>query len=139
MVSILRSDKVGAGKGLMQSVKEYLDAHKVEIMLETPAKRLVTNDQGEVVGLIATSNGKDIAIQANRGEILGTGGFDFNKKMMTAYLRGPIYFSAAVPTNTGDGHLMGMAVGADLRNMNSAWGLPGYVAKEGSYQGETDW
>jgi 3-oxosteroid 1-dehydrogenase len=139
MVSILRTDKVGSGKGLMQSIKEYLDAHKVEIMLETPAKRLVTNDAGEVVGVIATSNGKDIAIQANRGVILGTGGFDFNKAMMTAYLRGPIYFSASVPTNTGDGHLMGMAIGADLGNMNSAWGLPGYVAKEGSFQGETDW
>jgi 3-oxosteroid 1-dehydrogenase len=141
MVSILRADKVGAGKGLMQSIKEYLDAHKdkVEIMLETPAKRLVTNDTGDVVGVIATSNGKDIAIQANRGVILGTGGFDYNKEMMTAYLRGPIYFSAAVPTNTGDGHLMGMAVGADLRNMNSVWGLPGYVVKPGSFQGETDW
>jgi 3-oxosteroid 1-dehydrogenase len=139
MVSILRADKVGAGKGLMQTIKEYLDAHNVEILLETPGKRLVTNDNGDVLGIIAISNGKEIAIQANRGVILGTGGFDYNKDMMTAYLRGPIYFSVAVPTNTGDGQLMGMAIGADLRNMNSCWGLPGYVAKPGSFQGETDW
>jgi succinate dehydrogenase/fumarate reductase flavoprotein subunit len=140
LVNPLRADKVGGGKGLMLFVKEYFDAHpNVEVMLETPGKRLVTNDKGEVVGIIATSNGKEIAIRANRGIVLGTGGFDFNKDMLTAYLRGPIYFSVSVPTNTGDGHQMGMAIGADLRNMNSAWGLPGYVVKEGSFQGEADW
>ena len=134
-VHSLRSDNVSAGKGLMQSIKEFLDAHKVEIMLETPGKRLVTNDNGDVIGVIAVSNGKEIAIQANRGVILGTGGFDFNKEMMTAYMRGPIYFSASVPTNTGDGHLMGMAIGADLRNMNSCWGLAWLRRQVGSYQG----
>jgi len=127
--SAFSADKVGAGAGLTKSMKEYLDAHtdKVEIMLETPAKSLVTNDNGDVIGVIATSNGKDIAIQAKRGVVLGTGGFDWNKDMMAAYMRGHIYFSAAVPTNTGDGQIMGMAIGADLRNMNSCWGLPGYV------------
>jgi succinate dehydrogenase/fumarate reductase flavoprotein subunit len=134
-----RADKTTSGKALMLNAREALEARKAEIMLETPAKRLVTNEKGEVIGIIAESNGKEIAIKANLGVVLGTGGFDFNKEMTTAYLRGPIYFSVAVPTNTGDGHLMGMAVGADLRNMNSAWGLPGYMPKPGTTQSVADW
>jgi 3-oxosteroid 1-dehydrogenase len=59
--------------------------------------------------------------------------------MTKAFLRGPIFWSNAVTTNTGDGHLMGMAIGADLGNMNSVWGLPGYMPKTGSMQGEADW
>ena len=129
MVSILRSDKVGAGIGLMTSIKEVLDAHKVQIMLQTPGKRLITDSTGAVIGIVAESNGKEIAIKADRGVILGTGGFDFNQDMVKAFLRGPIYFSAAVPTNTGDGQIMGMAIGANLRNMNSCWGLPGYATQ----------
>jgi succinate dehydrogenase/fumarate reductase flavoprotein subunit len=141
MVSILRDDKVGAGKGLIQSIREYLDQHKdkVEILLETPARRLVTDATGAVLGVIAANNGAEIAIKANRGVLLGTGGFDYNKDMATAYLRGPLYFSVAVAGNTGDGHLMAQAIGADLRNMNSVWGLPGYVSKPGSFVGEADW
>ena len=129
MVSILRSDKVGAGMGLMTSIKEVLDAHNVPIMLQTPGKRLITDATGAVIGIVAESNGKEIAIKADRGVILGTGGFDFNQDMVKAFLRGPIYFSAAVPTNTGDGQIMGMAIGANLRNMNSCWGLPGYATQ----------
>lgn len=139
LVNPLRTDKVGGGKGLMMFAKEAIDARKIEVLLETPGKRLVTNENGEVVGILADSNGKEIAIRAKRGVVLGTGGFDFNKEMTTHFLRGPIYFSVAVPTNTGDGHLMGMAIGADLRNMNSCWGLPGYLPKPGTNQVETDW
>jgi 3-oxosteroid 1-dehydrogenase len=140
MVSILRADKVGAGKGLVTSIKEVLDAHKVPIMLQTPGKRLITDDTGAVIGIVAESNGAEVAIKANRGVILGTGGFDFNKDLRIAYLRGPIYFSAAVPTNTGDGQLMGMAIGADLRNMNSCWGLPGYITQANTFTAvDLDW
>lgn len=140
MVSILRSDKVGAGAGLIKSIKEVLDAHNVQIMLQTPGKRLVTDATGAVLGIVAESNGKEIAIKANRGVILGTGGFDFNKDMRTAYLRGPISFSAAVPTDTGDGQIMGMAIGADLRNLNSCWGLPGYVTQPDTFTAvDLDW
>jgi succinate dehydrogenase/fumarate reductase flavoprotein subunit len=56
--------------------------------------------------------------------VLASGGFDHNQSMASNFLRGPLYYTSAVPSNTGDGHLMGMALGAGLRHMNERWGWP---------------
>ncbi|MBI9046855.1 MAG: FAD-binding protein [Anaerolineaceae bacterium] len=128
------------GAQIMYGVfKATLEEMGVEILLETPGKKLITNDAGEVIGIIAELDGEDIAIKANKGVILGTGGFDFNKEMTHHFLRGPIYVSNSVSTNTGDGHIMGMELGADLRNMNESWGLPAFLLDEETLKGEVDW
>lgn len=132
-------DKQSGGLAFYAYAQKALDARKVEVLLETPGKRLVVNEQGQVIGILAESQGKEIAIKANRGVVLGTGGFEFNPEMRAAFLRGPIFYSNGAVTNTGDGHLMGMAVGAALGNMNSFWGLPGYVNDEKAFRGEGDW
>ena len=100
---------------------------------------MITNDTGEVIGITAEGVNGTMNIKAKKGVILGTGGFDYNKEMANAYLRGPILASNAVTTNTGDGHLMAMELGADLRNMNSCWGLPFYPLNLDKMQGEPDW
>lgn len=127
------------GMGLWAKLREICDQIGIEIMLDTAGKKLITNEAGEVIGLYADSMGSQMAIRAKKGVILGTGGFDHNKEMTAAYLRGPIYVSNAVNTNTGDGHLMGMAIGADLRNMNESWGLPSFPIDEETLKGEVDW
>lgn len=111
----------------------------IEILMETAATELITNEAGEVIGVRAEGASGPLTIKAKKGVILGTGGFDFNKEMTTAFLRTPIFASNAVPTNTGDGHLMAMALGADLRNMQSYWGLPFYPLDEEKLVGEADW
>ena len=134
-----RSVRVGGGGVLMKKMKAAIDARGIEVMFETPGKRLITNGDGEVIGIIAESNGKEIAIKARRGVIIGTGGFEHNKEMVLHFLRGPIHCANTVPTSTGDGHLMGMAVGADLRNMNECWGLPFFKPNPDVFRGEADW
>ena len=129
---------VGA-QGAFAMYKAALDEMGVEIMFETPGKKLLTNDAGEVIGIVAESAGSEIRIKANKGVILGTGGFDHNKEWTQHFLRGPIFWSNAVVTNTGDGHVMGMELGASLRNMNESWGLPGFVLDFDKLQGEADW
>ena len=111
----------------------------IEILTETTVKDLITNAAGEVIGVIAESASGPMNVKAKKGVILGTGGFDFNKEMATAFLRTPIFASNAVPTNTGDGHLMGMKLGADLRNMQSYWGLPFFQPEKEGAIGEADW
>lgn len=123
-----------------QRFRETCDAIGIEVMLETAGKSLVMNDNGEVIGVIAIDlNGDDYPIHARKAVILGTGGFDYNKEMTTGFLRGPIFGSNAVRTNTGDGHLMGIAVGAALANMNSCWGLPFFPLDSENLQGVEDW
>lgn len=127
------------GGGLYKAFRAAVDEMGIEILFETAAKELVTNESGEVIGLLADTADGEIAIKAKKAVIIGTGGFDYNKTWVTHYLRGPIYFSNAVPTNTGDGHLMGMLIGASMRNMNESWGLPGFVMDFDKMQGEVDW
>ncbi|PKO08504.1 MAG: hypothetical protein CVU40_15100 [Chloroflexi bacterium HGW-Chloroflexi-2] len=127
------------GGGAWQIFRETVDGLGIEVMLETAGKELVTNANGEVIGIKAEGIDGPLAIKAKKGVILGTGGFDFNHEMTTAFLRGPIYVSNSVRTNTGDGHLMGMALGADLRNMNSCWGLPSMPLDKEKLLGEVDW
>ena len=138
-VNIVREDGVGGGRGLWMSLKEACDERGIEILFDTAGKKLVTNDDGEVIGVIAESAGQEMAVKARKAVIIGTGGFEHNKEMVRHFLRGPIYAVNTPATNTGDGHLMGMAIGADLGNMNECWGLPFFMPDPDSYTGEADW
>jgi succinate dehydrogenase/fumarate reductase flavoprotein subunit len=91
----------------------------IDVRLDTPATRLITNCEGEVVGLRAETQGQEIAIKANRAVILTTGGHENNREMLTNHSMGwPIYFFGN-PGNTGDGTRMAQAVGASLWHMNA--------------------
>ena len=114
------------GRAWMNYFKDALDERNIEVMMGTAGKKLIYSgnpmlEDGEVVGIYAETADGTIAIKARRAVILGTGGFDHNKEMVDHYLAGPMYATIAVPTNTGDGHLMAMEVGADLRNMREAF------------------
>lgn len=115
-----------AGRAWMNYFKDALDERNIEVMMGTAGKQLIYSgnpllENGEVIGIYAETNEGTIAIKARRAVILGTGGFDHNKEMVDHYLAGPMYATVAVPTNTGDGHIMAMEVGADLRNMREAF------------------
>jgi succinate dehydrogenase/fumarate reductase flavoprotein subunit len=139
-VAFAQDGKPLPGAGAWKIIRGIVDKLGIEVMLNTAGKKLYTDDSGQVVGVLASDqNGKDLNIHVKKGVIIGTGGFDHNKDLTKAYLRGPIQVTNAVPTNTGDGLLMAMAVGADLRNMNSCWGLPSFPLDEGKLQGEVDW
>lgn len=138
-VGIAVDGKKTNGGGAWQVFRKTVDDLGIEVMTETAGKKLITNEAGEVIGITAEGINGTLNIRAKKGVILGTGGFDYNKEMATAYLRGPILASNAVTTNTGDGHLMAMELGADLRNMNSCWGLPFYPTALEKMQGEPDW
>ncbi|MBZ0291649.1 MAG: FAD-dependent oxidoreductase [Anaerolineae bacterium] len=113
-----------AGAELTQMMLEAAVTRGVEFQCETAAKRLVVDNEGTVVGIVAESDGEEIYCKANDGVILAAGGFDHNHAMVKNFLRGPLYYTNAISTDTGDGHLMGMAIGASLRNMNERWGWP---------------
>ncbi len=124
--------------GIMQAAIEA----GAEVMLSSPAKRLLyaEDKQGHrsVIGVVAEHNGQAIKIRAGDGVLMASGGFERNAEMKTHFLRGPSPYTLGAETNTGDGIHMGMAVGADLRNMNEAWGLTVYkgeAEESGEYRG----
>lgn len=101
----------------------------VEILLETPAKKIVKED-GRITGVIAEDkSGESVQIDA-RVVIVATGGFGDNPEMIKQYLGyewGKDLFSFRIPGVTGDGIKMAWEVGAGATDMNMEviYGVPG--------------
>ena len=98
------------------SVGEQYD--NLEVRYSTPAVQLV-KDGDRVVGAIAkNADGTYIRINASKGVLLATGGYDANPDMMKAWVRPEDYEYSSWwnPSwgTTGDGHMMGLKVGAEL-------------------------
>jgi succinate dehydrogenase/fumarate reductase flavoprotein subunit len=118
-----------AGGLLVSSLLQALAARGADVMLGTGAQRLITatgegGDQ-EVLGVLTDSG---LKIRSKRGLVMASGGFERSPQMKKHFLRGPSPYTLGAQTNTGDGIRMGMAVGADLRNMNEVWGITVYKA-----------
>jgi succinate dehydrogenase/fumarate reductase flavoprotein subunit len=90
----------------------------IPVRLQTPAKRLVMNGKGEVVGVIAESKRKKLAVKANRAVILTTGGYEYDLNMLQNSVKGFPIYSLGSPGNTGDGVRMAQKAGAALWHMN---------------------
>jgi len=91
---------------------------KIEILYKCPAKRLVTNCEGEILGVIAESGGKEIAIKARKAVVLTTGGYEFDQSILQNSVKGYPIYALGNPGNTGDGIRMAQKVGAGLWHMN---------------------
>jgi succinate dehydrogenase/fumarate reductase flavoprotein subunit len=124
--SIRKFAVLGAGRGMSGSsdnlwaVLSYAveEKRKIPVLTETAAKRLVTNDKGEVIGVIAESKGRDIAIRARRGVVLTCGGYEFDDKTLKSSLKGYPVYGLGTPGNTGDGVRMAQELGAAVWHMN---------------------
>ncbi len=104
-------------------LKGCLDAG-VEVFTEVRARRLVRPAE-RVAGVETTDrDGRAITFEATRAVVVASGGFEWNREMGKHFLRGPEQAPATVPWNTGDGILMGTAVGGSLGNMNEAAWCP---------------
>jgi succinate dehydrogenase/fumarate reductase flavoprotein subunit len=98
----------------------------IEVLLDTPAQQLVLDDRGAVIGVRATSGGRDLTIGAEKGVVLATGGFENNPQMVRDYLRLPSSPVWGSPAGTGDGIKMAQKVGADLWHMDNMMAVTGF-------------
>ena len=105
----------------------------VDIRFSTPVVQLTTDENGRVTGCIAKDADGYFAVEASKGVILATGGYDANPEMMQAWTRPEDYATSSWWNpcwgTTGDGHMMGLAVGAQMDSvpqpvMNFRWGSP---------------
>ena len=113
----------GMGEALVGSLLAgCLDAG-VSVRTGWRARHLVTGE-GRVSGVRFDSPDGETTVEAGRGVILATGGFEWNESLVRMFLRGPMDAPAGVPTNTGDGLDMAIEAGAALENMAQAWWAP---------------
>lgn len=88
----------------------------VDIRYETPAVRLLREGKGRVTGVVAQSKSGYQQFNA-RAVVLCTGGYEHDREMLGKYaphaLRA-LNWAYQPPLTTGDGHKMGMWVGAGM-------------------------
>ena len=107
-------DGSGVGEYLVAAFDGVLADMGIDVMLNTTATELITDESGAVVGVKAESANENLTINAG-AVILASGGFGANEEMYCQYrpdLRGTVTTNA--PGATGDGIVMAQAVGADL-------------------------
>lgn len=117
------NDLRGCGNALVGPIIKALLDLGVEPIINARATDLLVED-GRVTGVRLDVNGEERTVHARRGVVLATGGFEWNPDLVAAFLRGPMTAPTSVPTNTGDGLLMAMRIGAQLGNMGQAWWVP---------------
>ena len=88
-----------------------------------PAKELLRDETGRVIGVTYTEGDTDRRVKANKGVIMCCGGFESSSRMRQDFLSAPLAHPVAGTGNTGDGHLMCAKVGADFWHMHSAAGF----------------
>jgi 3-oxosteroid 1-dehydrogenase len=101
-----------------------LKNRKVPVTLNCAMQELIQDDSGRVIGVKATHNGKAINIKANKGVILGAGGFEYNQELRDKYLPKPTnteWSGGGIRTNTGDALVASLKLGAKTRLMEGAW------------------
>lgn len=104
-------------KRLWDLLSGNVERRGIKVALNTPAKELIQNDNGEIVGVRAEKDGKSISVKAKRAVILTCGGFEYNEPMKLDNLPCKPIHAHGNPGNTGDGIRMAQKVGADIWHM----------------------
>ncbi|MBP1687256.1 MAG: kstD [Deltaproteobacteria bacterium] len=121
----LRNTNVTLGGALAGRLRLSLMDRAVPLWLNTTLRELLT-EGGRVTGACVERDGTLLRIQAKKGVLLATGGFDRNAAMRARYQPAPISdaWSAGCESNTGDSVTLATAVGASLDLMDDSWWCP---------------
>ena len=110
--------KVGLGNGLTVGLVRGCLDHGCRIVMDAPVQRLVMEGDA-VVGVEAEIGGTLAVLQARKGVVLATGGFDWSSDYMSEHFP-DIDLVGAPDSNTGDGQRMAAEAGALLERMDQA-------------------
>lgn len=123
----------GNGAATYAALRDSLQETSVVVRYKTPAKSLIQNANGEVIGVIAESNGKSINVKAKRAVLVATGSYAANKQLLWDFhYPGIEMYSVGGPYLTGDGMIMAANIGAKLGKMSTGLEFDTVVSKAAS-------
>ncbi|WP_315967868.1 3-oxosteroid 1-dehydrogenase [Planotetraspora sp. A-T 1434] len=125
--AVLHGEKpLTMGQALAGGLRAGLMSANVPVWLNTPFVDLRFDGSGRVTGVVVARNGTQTLVNATRGVITGSGGFEHNLGMRTEFQRQPIGtdWTVGAKENTGDGIQAGQRAGAALDLMDDAWWGP---------------
>lgn len=123
----------GYGPSVYFALRDAMYDAGVEVMYETPAKEIILNADGEVIGVRAEEDGTPIVVKAKKGVLVATGSYTCNKQMISDFhMPGKDMYSVGSPYLTGDGLIMAANIGAKLSKMSKGLEYFSLVSKKAS-------
>ncbi|MDT4943138.1 MAG: 3-oxo-5alpha-steroid 4-dehydrogenase, partial [Pseudonocardiales bacterium] len=109
------------GSVLMQLLSGSAVEAGARVLPDTRAERLVVDDAGRVVGVIASRYGAQFCVRARTGVVLAAGGFIHSPEMIEQFAPGVHVTALRLGTEGDDGRGIRMAegVGARLKRMDA--------------------
>lgn len=120
-----RDRRLTLGTALLGLLRNALDKTGTPLWLNSPFVSLI-EENGRIAGAVVRHDGRELRIGARKGVILAAGGFERNAELRAAHLRtahDPLVSGSQI-NNSGDALVAARAVGAAVRNMDSAWWAP---------------
>ena len=113
----------GGGKQMTATMIDHLNnIDNITVMTNVVGTGLVTNENGEVIGVTANDGEKDFNIFA-KNTVLATSGFAANKEMLEKYIPEIVdAYPMVAPGATGEGIQWGVELGAAVANMKAYQG-----------------
>lgn len=131
-----RKRLLAAGPALVGHFLVRLMQAGVPILTGVRADRLLLED-GRVVGLEGTCDGKSLRIRATRGVVLATGGYEGSRDLVNRFEGLPDWMNIFPRAIEGDGLMMGSELGAAVwRVPNNLAMLVGYAIPSPDEPGE---
>lgn len=100
----------GSGAGAAEAMRNLVDASGAQVLLNTRADALLTDENGAVTGVTAADDTTVYTINA-KAVLMATGGYGYNKELLTEEMQSALYYGPV--SSTGDGVIMATAEGID--------------------------
>ncbi len=141
----LFGDRMAAiGQSLTARLRLAMKQQDIPLWLSSPMTELITDIDGAVVGAVIEKNGRAVRVQARRGVVLASGGFDHDMQWRLQHLPelsrvhelagADKDWSFGNPAATGDGIRAGEKVGAATELLDEAWWFPAICWPDGRLQ-----
>jgi hypothetical protein len=121
--------KKNGGYNLIATLMHGVTKRGIEILYKTGGKKLLTDESGAVIGILADGPEGELRIRARRGVILCCGGFHQNREMQINYL-GMTFLAQGCPCGNGDGVRMTQELGARMWHMSGLSCGISYLVKD---------
>ncbi|HEX3546458.1 MAG TPA: FAD-binding protein [Mycobacterium sp.] len=129
-------DRMAAiGQSLATRLRLAMEQQGIPLWLNSPMSGLITDVDGTVTGAVVERGGRSQRIQARRGVILASGGFDHDMGWRRQHL--PVLekdWSFGNPAAMGDGIRAGEKVGGSTDLLDEAWWFPAICWPDGRLQ-----
>lgn len=104
------------GAAMNEKVRAAVEANGVDVQYETPAKRVLLDDEGKVIGLLAQRSDGTVVQYDTKAVILATGGYSASEEFMEFFgdIRPGTWFTYSPAANHGDGLRLGHDAGAQM-------------------------